>query len=84
MQPFKRDKSGLPDRFEIDKYVDNDIRILAGSLTARQERDVELPEDLIQLFTLIYLGIVNSPQSAVPSEIRKTGKDLRLLLKDQY
>lgn len=84
MQSFKRDKSGRPDQFAIEKYVDGDIRKLAGSLTARRERGIELPEDLIQLFSLIYLGIVNSPQSAVPAAIRKTTKDLRTLLKDQY
>ena len=79
MQPFKQ-KSGNLVEAAVAKSVDDDLRTLGKSFTARRDSSEQLSEEQLDLFNLIYSGIVNSPKSAIPFPIRKSSADIKDLL----
>ena len=79
MKPFKH-KNGRPVESQIANCIDDDLLTLGGSFVARREDGRQLSEEQLDLFNLIYTGIVNSPKSAVPIEIRKSWPQIKELL----
>ena len=76
MRPFKHKNGRLVEQ-QIDHSINDDLRTLCKSYNSHRD-DLEQPtEEQVDLFSLIYTGIVNNPRSAVPIELRKTSSRLK-------
>ena len=79
MQPFKH-KSGSLIEAAVTRSVDDDLRTLGKSFVAQRDIGEQISEEQLDLFHLIYSGIVNSPKSALPYDLRKSCSDVKNLL----
>ncbi len=75
-QPLRQVKGriGELDILAVEESINRDFLKLFSSLDARAEgrEEHDYSEQLNTMFSLIYNGIINNPQSAIPRDIRKT------------
>ena len=80
MKPFKHKNGRLVEQ-QVSYSIDDDLRKLGSSITDKRSNGEELSLEQYEMFSLIYTGIVISPRSAVPKDIRKNRADTKDLLR---
>jgi hypothetical protein len=85
VKPFRMTRSGDVDPIDSARKIHSDITTLTRSmLKGRETLPQEYPAIPDMSFNLIYYAIVNSPQSVVPTEARKSMRELHDIFDDPF